>query len=151
LIDSKILSEWDIKFFFLDVYSDLSNNKNDIYPKLVEELNSVYESWVRLVLQRQENTNFARIEKTQAEIDLEKQFFLLFSGAELEKLELNYSDKMQDEMYIEIANLYIEFKSPYPSYRTKQILSEWKTVISEYLWVDVEMNVKFEEINLMEI
>ena len=151
LIDSKILPEWDIKFFFLDVYSDLSNNKNDIYPKLVEELNSVYESWVRLVLQRQENTNFARIEKTQAEIDLEKQFFLLFSGAELEKLELNYSDKMQDEMYIEIANLYIEFKSPYPSYRTKQILSEWKTVISEYLWVDVEMNVKFEEINLMEI
>lgn len=151
LIDSKILSEWDVKFFFLDVYTDSNTDKNDIYRLLVDELDSSFWSWAKLVLQWQENTEILRVEKSQAEIDLEKQFIVLLPGAELLSLKLEYSEKMHDETYVEFANLFLEFNSPYSSYKTKAILSEWKPIIQEYLWMDVNINAKFESFSLMEL
>jgi hypothetical protein len=31
------------------------------------------------------------------------------------------------------------------------MLSEWKELVKDYLWMDVSMKVKFKEINLMEM
>jgi hypothetical protein len=45
----------------------------------------------------------------------------------------------------------LEFNSPYSSYKTKAILSEWKPIIQEYLWMDVNINAKFESFSLMEL
>ena len=60
-------------------------------------------------------------------------------------------ERVSDEEYEKYAQLTIEFKTQYSAYRTRQILSEWKDLVKEYLWMDVVMKVKFEEINLMEI
>jgi hypothetical protein len=99
-------------------------------------------------LQKQEENI---VERSQAEIDLEKQFLLLFKWWEISLFDLEYLERVQDEEYEKYAQLTIEFTTPYSAYKTKQILSWWKDLVKEYLWMDVVMKVKFEEINVMEI
>jgi hypothetical protein len=45
----------------------------------------------------------------------------------------------------------LEFSSPYNAYQTNNILSEWKGVIEEYLWMDVSINTKFSSFSLVEL
>ena len=82
---------------------------------------------------------------------MEKQLSVLFKWWEILYFDLDYLERVQDEVYEKYAQLTLEFSTPYSSYKTKQILSEWKNLVEEYLWMDVVMKVKFEEINLMEI
>jgi hypothetical protein len=91
------------------------------------------------------------IEKSQAEIDLEKQFSLLFTWWEILSFDLDYLERVQDDEYEKYAELVVEFMTPYSSFKTHQLLSWWKEMVKEYLWMDVVLKVKFEEINLLEI
>lgn len=152
LVDSKnlLLSS---NFLFLNLYTDSYVNSEIIKDEILELIESEY-SWARLVLQRQDNLqkqNEEIVERSQAEIDLEKQFSLLFRWWEISLFDLEYLERVQNEEYEKYAQLTIEFMTPYSAYRTKQLLSERKVLVKEYLGMDVVLKVKFEEINLMEI
>ena len=152
LVDSKnlLLSS---NFLFLNLYTDSYVNSEIIKDEILELIESEY-SWARLVLQRQDNLqkqNEEIVERSQAEIDLEKQFSLLFRWWEISLFDLEYLERVQNEEYEKYAQLTIEFMTPYSAYRTKQLLSERKELVKEYLGMDVVLKVKFEEINLMEI
>ena len=138
---------------FLNLYTDQYLDKEAIKGEILNIIEPEY-SWVKLVLQRQDSLQKHEeemIEKSQAEIDLEKQFSVLFKWGEVSYFDLDYLERVNDEEYEKYAQLTIEFRTPYSAYRTRQILSEWKDVVKEYLWMDVVMKVKFEEIKLVEI
>ena len=144
LVDYKVLQE-DISYFFFDVYADSNVNKNNIYDELDFKVTEKYWTGVKIVLQWQTNPELNHVEKTQAEIDLEKQFYELFPGADLNKLSVDYSQKLQwEDEYTESADVYIEFTSPYNTTRTKDILSKWKLVIEKYLDMNVNLKTKFQ-------
>lgn len=152
LVDSKNLLS-NSNFLFLNLYTDSYIDKENVKDGILKIIEPEY-SWAKLVLQRQDDLQKHEeeiIERSQAEIDLEKQFLLLFRWWEISLFELRYLERVQDEEYERYAQLTIEFKTPYSTYKTKQILSWWKDLVKEYLWMDVVMKVKFEEINLMEI
>ncbi len=152
LVDSKNLLS-SSNFLFLNLYTDSYFDKENVKDEILEIIGPEY-SWAKLVLQRQDNLQKQEeeiIERSQAEIDLEKQFSLLFKWWEISLFDLEYLERVQDEEYEKYAQLIIEFTTPYSAYRTKQILSEWKDLVKEYLGMDVVMKVKFEEVNLMEI
>lgn len=152
LVDSKNLLS-SSNFLFLNLYSDLYVDKENIKNGISNIVESEY-SWARLVLQRQDDLQKQEeeiVERSQAEIDLEKQFSLLFKWWEISLFDLEYLERVQDEEYEKYAQLTIEFTTPYSVYKTKQVLSWWKDLVKEYLWMDVVMKIKFEEVNLMEI
>lgn len=153
LVDYKILKD-DYMFFFFNVYTDSDIDRFELFDRVEGKVKEYFLTWAKVILQRQDNLEKQEvelIEKSQAEIDLEKQFYALFPKAELSILSLSYLEKVQDESYVDYAEIMLEFKTPYSAYKTKQTLSEWKNVIEVYLWMEVSMKVKFEEINLMEI
>lgn len=152
LVDNKNLLS-SSNFLFLNLYSDEYTNKENIKDELLNIVESEY-SWAKLVLQWQDNLQKQEediIERSQAEVDLEKQFSSLFKWGAVSYFDLDYLDRVQDEEYEKYAQLTIEFTTPYSAYKTKQVLSGWKDLVKEYLWMDVVMKVKFEEINLIEI
>lgn len=151
MVDSKNLLP-SSKFLFLNLYTDQYLDKETIKDEILNIIEPEY-SWAKLVLQWQDNLQKQEeiIEKSQAEIDLEKQLSVLFKWWEILYFDLDYLERVQDEVYEKYAQLTLEFSTPYSAYKTKQILSEWKELIKEYLWMDVVMKVRFEEINLMEI
>jgi len=152
MVDSKNLLP-SSNFLFLNLYADTYLDKEAIKDEILNIIEPEY-SWAKLVLQWQDNLQKQEeeiIEKSQAEIDLEKQFSLLFRWWEVSYFDLDYLERVNDEEYEKYAQLNIEFMSPYSAYKTRQILSEWKELIKDYLWMDVVMKVKFEEINLLEI
>jgi len=152
LVDSKnLLSNSD--FLFLNLYTDQYLDKESIKDEILNIIEPEY-SWAKLVLQWQDNLQKQEdivIEKTQAEIDLEKQFSLLFNWWSVSYFNLEYLERVNEEEYEKYAQLTIEFTTTYSQYKTKQILSWWKEMVKEYLWMDVVLKVKFEEINLFEI
>ena len=153
LVDYKVLRD-EYTFFFLNVYTDSEIDRFELFDRVDEKVKEVFLTWAKVILQWQDNLEKQEVElveKSQAEIGLEKQFYGLFPKGELIVSHLNYLERVVDDEYEEYAQLVLEFKTPYSVYRTKQILSERKEVIKEYLWVDILMKVKFEEINLMEI
>jgi len=152
IVDSKNLLSGS-NFLFLNLYTDSYVDKEGIKEDILDIIEPEF-SWAKLVLQWQDNLQKQEeeiIERSQAEIDLEKQFSSLFKWWEVVYFDLDYLERVQDEEYEKYAQLMIEFKTPYSSYKTKQILSGWKDIVKEYLWMDVVMKVKFEEINVMEI
>lgn len=150
LVDYKILQE-DITYFFFDVYVNSKVNKNDIYDELNSKVSDKYWTGIKIVLQRQTNPELSRVEKTQAEVDLEKQFYLLFPDGVLNKLSVDYSQQLQNEdEYVESAEIYIDFDSPYTTYKTKDILSKWKQAIEKYLDVNVNIKTKFQVFSIYE-
>ena len=152
LVDSKNLLP-SSNFLFLNLYTDQYLDKEAMKDQILNIVESEY-SWAKLVLQWQDNLQKQEeeiIEKSQAEIDLEKQFSLLFKWWVVSNFDLDYLERVNDEEYEKYAQLNIEFMSPYSAYKTRQILAEWKELIKDYLWMDVVMKVKFEEINLLEI
>ena len=152
MVDNKNLLP-SSNFLFLNLYTDQYLDKEAIKDEILNIIEPEY-SWAKLVLQWQDNLKKQEeeiIEKSQAEIDLEKQFSLLFRGWEVLNFDLDYLERVNDEEYEKYAQLMIEFKTPYSTYKTKEILSWWKDLVKEYLWMDVVMKVKFEEINLLEI
>lgn len=152
LVDSKnLLSNSD--FLFLNLYTDKYLDKESIKDEILNIIEPEY-SWAKLVLQWQDNLQKQEeeaIEKSQAEIDLEKQFSLLFNWWSVSYFNLEYLERVNQEEYEKYAQLTIEFTTTYSQYKTKQILSWWKEMVKEYLWMDVVLKVKFEEINLFEI
>lgn len=152
MVDSKNLLP-SSNFLFLNLYTDQYLDKEAVKNEILNIIEPEY-SWAKLVLQWQDNLKKQEeeiIEKSQAEIDLEKQFSLLFKWWEVSNFDLDYLERVNDEEYEKYAQLTIEFKTSYSTYKTKQILSGWKDLVKEYLWMDVVMKVKFEEINLLEI
>lgn len=152
MVDSKNLLP-SSNFLFLNLYTDQYLDKEAIKDEILNIIESEY-SWAKIVLQWQDNLQKQEeeiIEKSQAEIDLEKQFSLLFKWWEVSNFDLDYLERVNDEEYEKYAQLNIEFMSPYSAYKTRQILAEWKELIKDYLWMDLVMKVKFEEINLLEI
>lgn len=152
MVDSKNLLP-SSNFLFLNLYTDTYLDKEAVKDEILNIIEPEY-SWAKLVLQWQDNLKKQEeeiIEKSQAEIDLEKQFSLLFSKWETSLFKLDYLERVNGEEYEKYAQLTIEFKTPYSTYKTKQVLSWWKDLVKEYLWMDVVMKVKFEEINVMEI
>jgi len=152
MVDSKNLLP-SSNFLFLNLYTDTYLDKEAIKDEILNIIEPEY-SWAKLVLQRQDNLQKQEeeiVERSQAEIDLEKQFSLLFKWWEISLFDLEYLERVQDEEYEKYAQLTIEFTTPYSVYKTKQVLLWWKDLVKEYLWMDVVMKVKFEEINLMEI
>ena len=152
MVDSKNLLP-SSNFLFLNLYTDQYLDKEVIKDEILNIIEPEY-SWAKLVLQWQDNLQKQEeeiIEKSQAEIDLEKQFSVLFKWWEVLYFDLDYLERVNDDEYEKYAQLTIEFTTPYSVYKTKQILSWWKDLVKEYLWMDVVMKVKFEEINLMEI
>lgn len=152
MVDSKNLLP-SSNFLFLNLYTDTYLDKEAIKDQILNIIEPEY-SWAKLVLQWQDNLQKQEeeiIERSQAEIDLEKQFSLLFKWWEVSYFDLDYLERVTDEEYEKYAQLTIEFTTPYSAYKTKQILSWWKDLVKEYLWLDVLMKVKFEEINLLEI
>ena len=152
LVDNKNMLS-NSNFLFLNLYTDSYVDKENIKDEILNIVEPEY-PWSKLVLQRQDNLQKQEeeiIEKSQAEIDLEKQFWLMFKWWEISYFDLDYLERVQDEAYEKYAQLTIEFKTPYSVYNTRQILSWWKDVVKEYLWMDVVMKVKFEEINFMEL
>lgn len=152
MVDSKNLLS-SSNFLFLNLYTDSYINRENIKQSILDIVEPEF-SWAKLVLQWQDNLQKQKediIERSQAEIDLEKQFSLLFKWWELLSFNLSYLERVQDEEYEKYAQLVIEFKTPYSSYKTQQILIWRKDMVKEYLWMDVVMKVKFEEINLIEI
>ena len=152
MVDSKNLLS-SSNFLFLNLYTDKYLDKEAVKNEILNIIEPEY-PWAKLVIQWQDNLqkqNEEIIEKSQAEIDLEKQFSLMFKWWEISKFNLDYLERVNDEEYEKYAQLTIEFTTPYSAYKTKQILSWWKDLVKEYLWMDVIMKVKFEEINLMEI
>lgn len=153
LVDYKVLND-EYKYFFFNVFTDANIDRYEVLEEADEIAKSFYPSWVKVILQWQDNLEKVEtelIEKSQAEIDLEKQFYALFPKWELSVLSLNYLEKVQEESYVDYAEVTLEFKTPYSAYKTRQTISEWKNVIEIYLWMEVSMKVKFEEINLLEI
>lgn len=153
LVDYKVLKD-DYIFFFFNVYTDSDIDRFDLFDRLEEKVKEYFPDWAKVVLQWQDNLEKQEIElveKSQAEIDLEKQFYALFPKWELTVLSLNYLEKVQDDSYVDYAELKLEFKTPYSAYKTRETISEWKNVIEMFLWMEVSMKVKFEEISLMEI
>lgn len=152
MVDSKNLLP-SSNFLFLNLYTDQYLDKEAMKDQILNIVESEY-SWAKLVLQWQDNLQKQEeeiIEKSQAEIDLEKQFSLLFKWWVVSYFDLDYLERVNDEEYEKYAQLNIEFMSPYSAYKTRQILAEWKELIKDYLWMDVVIKVKFEEINLLEI
>lgn len=152
MVDSKNLLP-SSNFLFLNLYTDTYLDKEAIKDEILNIIEPEY-SWAKLVLQWQDNLQKQEeeiIEKSQAEIDLEKQFSLLFKWWEISLFDLEYLERVQNEEYEKYAQLTIEFTTPYSVYKTKQVLLWWKDLVKEYLWMDVVMKIKFEEINLVEI
>lgn len=152
MVDNKNLLSGS-NFLFLNLYTDTYMNKENIQNEIIELIKPKFPE-AKLVLQWQDDLQKQEeeiIERSQAEIDLEKQFSLMFKWWEISTFDLDYLERVNDEEYEKYAQLTIEFKSPYTAYKTKQILSWRKEVVKEYLGMDVVMKVKFEEINMMEI
>jgi len=152
LVDSKNLLS-NSNFLFLNLYTDSIVDKEKVKDEILKIIEPEY-SWAKLVLQWQDNLQKQEeeiVERSQAEIDLEKQFSLLFTWWEISLFDLEYLERVQDEEYEKYGQLIVEFKTPYSSYKTQQLLSWWKEMVKEYLWMDVVLKVKFEEINLLEI
>ena len=152
LVDSKNLLS-NSNFLFLNLYTDSIVDKEKVKDEILKIIEPEY-SWAKLVLQWQDNLQKQEeeiVERSQAEIDLEKQFSLLFTWWEISLFDLEYLERVQDEEYEKYGQLIVEFKTPYSAYKTKQVLSWWKDLVKEYLWMDVVMKVKFEEINVLEI
>lgn len=152
LVDSKNLLSGS-NFLFLNLYTDVDVDKNEVNDHISDMIQVNYPS-AKLVLQWQDDLQKPEdevIEKSQAEIDLEKQFSLLFTWWEILSFDLDYLERVQDDEYEKYAELVVEFMTPYSSFKTHQLLSWWKEMVKEYLWMDVVLKVKFEEINLLEI
>ena len=132
IVDSKNLLSGS-NFLFLNLYTDSYVDKEGIKEDILDIIEPEF-SWAKLVLQWQDNLQKQEeeiIERSQAEIDLEKQFSSLFKWWEVVYFDLDYLERVQDEEYEKYAQLTIEFKTPYSSYKTKQILSGWKDIVKE--------------------
>lgn len=80
LVDSKNLLSGS-NFLFLNLYTDVDVDKNEVNDHISDMIQVNYPS-AKLVLQWQDDLKKVEdevIEKSQAEIDLEKQFSLLFT------------------------------------------------------------------------
>jgi hypothetical protein len=80
LVDSKNLLSGS-NFLFLNLYTDVDVDKNEVNDHISDMIQVNYPSG-KLVLQWQDDLKKVEdevIEKSQAEIDLEKQFSLLFT------------------------------------------------------------------------
>jgi hypothetical protein len=80
LVDSKNLLSGS-NFLFLNLYTDVDVDKNEVNDHISDMIQVNYPS-AKLVLQWQDDLQKPEdevIEKSQAEIDLEKQFSLLFT------------------------------------------------------------------------
>lgn len=151
LVDYKILQD-DVYYFFFDVYANSAVNENEIYSGVNSMISNKYNTATKIILQWQDNPQLNAVKKTDAELKLEKQFYALLPKAQLTKLTLNYVQELQNEdEYAETAQLYLEFTSPYNISQTKNVLSEWKDVIKEYLWMDVSINTKISSFSLVEL
>jgi len=151
LVDYKILQD-DVYYFFFDVYANSVVNENEIYSGVNSMISNKYNTAIKIILQWQDNPQLNAVKKTDAELKLEKQFYALLPKAQLTKLTLNYVQELQNEdEYAETAQLYLEFTSPYNISQTKNVLSEWKDVIKEYLWMDVSINTKISSFSLVEL
>ncbi len=151
LVDYNVLQD-DINYFFFDVYAYSKVDKSQLYNEINKFIGEKYGVWIKIVLQWQDNPELNIVKKSEAEINFEKQFHTILPKAELNKLSFDYVHEIKDDESLEEqATLYLDFKSPYTSYQTKQIISEWKKVIEEYLWMPVKISTKFESFYEIEI
>lgn len=150
IIDHRILNQ-EFNFVFLNLYTDWNVNKEDVYETLLSEVENVYGTWWRLVIEWQENNWWLKKEKTIERLDLEKQFNVLFPESILNSLEINtltkeLSGENKDYVYVDI-----DFTSPQNNLKVKRVLEEWKRILQQYFEMDVIINSKVEYISLLEI
>lgn len=149
LVDHNILQDWT--YYFFDVYANATVNKNDIYDNINSNIVVKYWSGIKIILQWQENPQLSVVKKTETELDLEKQFYAMFPLAQLTNLSVKYLEKTVDDEVVDYAELYVEFYSPYSSYQTAKLLSDWKIVVEEYLWMESDIKAKFENFSLVSL
>lgn len=149
LVDHNILQDWT--YYFFDVYANATVNKNDIYDNINSNIVAKYWSGIKIILQWQENPQLSVVKKTETELDLEKQFYAMFPLAQLTNLSVKYLEKTVDDEIVDYAELYVEFYSPYSSYQTAKLLSDWKIVVEEYLWMESDIKAKFENFSLVSL
>lgn len=149
LVDHNILQDWT--YYFFDVYANATVNKNDIYDNINSNIVAKYWSGIKIILQWQENPQLSVVKKTETELDLEKQFYAMFPLAQLTNLSVKYLEKTVDDEVVDYAELYVEFYSPYSSYQTAKLLSDWKIVVEEYLWMESDIKAKFENFSLVSL
>lgn len=149
MIDNRILN-WDIKFIYLNLYSENNIDKEDVYFTLMDEVEAVYDSWARLIIQWQDNS-FDKKEQTLQESDLEKQFNILFKWWELLSLSIDsltkeLNDENEDYVYIDI-----DFMTNYNNLKVKRIMEEWKIMLERYFEQKVIINAKTRYYSNLEI
>lgn len=149
LVDHNILQDWT--YYFFDVYANATVNKNDIYDNINSNIVAKYWSGIKIILQWQENPQLSVVKKTETELDLEKQFYAMFPLAQLTNLSVKYLEKTVDDEVVDYTELYVEFYSPYSSYQTAKLLSDWKIVVEEYLWMESNIKAKFENFSLVSL
>lgn len=151
VVDYNVLQD-DINYFFFDVYAYSNVDKSQLYNEINKSITEKYGAWIKVVLQWQDNPELNVVKKSEAEINFEKQFHTIMPKAELIKLSFDYIHELKDdENFEEQAALYLEFKSPYTTYQTKNILDEWQKVIKEYLWMPVKISTKIESFYELDI
>ena len=150
IIDHRIL-EQDFDFVFLTLYSDSNIDKKDIYDSILSDVQNVYGTWSKLIIEWQENTLSTKKQKTIEQIDIEKQFNVLFPKSDLNKLEINKLTKNLSWENIEYVYLDIDFVSPQNYIKIKRILEEWKSILKKYFEMDVIINSKVEYFSEFEL
>ncbi len=150
IIDHRIL-EKDSDFIFLTLYSDSILDKEDVYDTVLNEIYNIYNTWSKLVIEWQENNLWIKKQKSMEQLELEKQFIVLFPDSTLNNLELNTLSKELSWKNIEYLYLDIDFISPQNNIRVKRVLQEWKNVLKKHFDMDVIINSRVEYFSNIEV
>ncbi len=146
LLDYKFLEQEKI-ILFLNLYSSNDVDKDSVYYKLLSDLKSEFLVDIEIIIQWQINWNHKN-NKTQQELELERQFALLFSWSELEYLDIQQllNGSGNDYMLLDI-----KFTTYDNSIKIRSRLREWKIVLEQYFDMEVTINSKIQYFSRFEI
>ena len=150
IVDHRVL-EQESELVFLNLYTDKTVDKDDIYETLLQEVETIYGTGWKLVIQWQWNEWIFERDKTQQEKDLEKQFYALFPNSQLDVLTIDTLTKKLSGENHDYIYVNVNFVTPKTSYKSKQLLKDWKWVLEQYLEVDVIVNSKIEYFSEFEV
>lgn len=149
VLDYRIVDKAET-LLFLNLYADKDINKESIYDLILLQLKEIYWDTSNLIIEWK-NNDFAKKDKTQQELELEKQFYFLFSWSKLDRLTINTQIEMLSGEQYQYILLDVDFQTPDTVIEIKDRLLDWKMVLEQYFAIDIKIKSNIKYFSLLEL
>lgn len=152
VLDSKLLNQWWNFVLFLSFYSKEPLDRNLVYQDFLKDFQDLYWESSDIIIQWYDNWFYKdRNDKTKQEVELEKQFYVLFSWSKLNKLEIKNLSEVVSWVVEDYNLVDVDFDtSEYPS-KIRARLKDWKIILEQYFSCKVVLNTKINYFSLFKL